>query len=234
MEMPDTFVIATRNTHKVEEIKAILGNAFRYLTLNDFPGAPKVIEDASTFAGNATKKAVELAKWLAETSRSKVSRFGSVFVLADDSGLEVDALDGKPGVHSARFAAEDREHHSNSPDAENNAKLLRLLKDVPAAKRTARFRCVIALAPVASSETQNASPVCMADEAELATRVFDGACEGRIAFGPSGGKGFGYDPLFVPDGFEESFAELGEDVKNRLSHRSKALAAMKTALGVME
>lgn len=232
MQTPDTFVIATRNGHKVEEIKSILGTGFRYMTLNDFPGAPKVVEDAATFAGNATKKAVELACWLAETSRFKIERFGTVFVLADDSGLEVDAIDGKPGVHSARFAALDSGHPGNSPDAENNAKLLRLLNDIPPGKRTARFRCVIAIAPVIFASGEAASPVCTANESELQARTFDGACEGRIALSPSGSKGFGYDPLFVPDGFKESFAELGEDVKNRLSHRSKALSAMKAALGV--
>jgi len=232
MEKPDTFIIATSNSHKVEEIKAILGGSFRYLTLKEFPGAPKVVEDANTFAGNATKKAVELACWLGETSRTKIERLGKVFVLADDSGLEVDAIGGRPGVHSARFASLDSGEPGNSPDAENNAKLLRLLKDVPAEKRTARFRCVVAIAPVTSGGNDVASRVCDANEAELQARTFDGTCEGRIAFGPSGSKGFGYDPLFVPDGFKESFAELGDAVKNRLSHRSKALAAMRVALGV--
>src|ERR1039457_4897983 len=142
-----TLLIATRNAHKVGEIRAILGPRFQFLTLNDFPGAPKVVEDADTFAGNATKKAVELAKWVS----SKHSTFNLQpstpnFVLADDSGLEVDALNGAPGVHSARFAA--LEKSENSHDADNNAKLLRLLKNVPLEKRTARFRCVIALVPV--------------------------------------------------------------------------------------
>ena len=228
-----TFLIATRNTHKVGEIRAILGEDYRYLTLNDFPGAPKVIEDAATFAGNATKKAVELAGWLAETRNPK-SEIRNFFVLADDSGLEVDALNGAPGVYSARFAALDSARPDNSPDAENNAKLLRLLKDVPIEKRTGRFRCVIALTPV-ELESQNskretsASPVCYADELELQTEIFDGACEGRIDFAPRGKGGFGYDPLFIPNGFEQSFAELGEDVKNKLSHRSKALAKLKNS-----
>src|SRR5208337_2775987 len=97
-----TLLIATRNAHKVGEIRAILGAQFQFLTLNDFPAAPKVVEDAPTFAGNAMKKAVELARWLSTDSRFTVhdSHF---FVLADDSGLEVDALAGVPGVHSARF-----------------------------------------------------------------------------------------------------------------------------------
>ncbi|HEV2319356.1 MAG TPA: non-canonical purine NTP pyrophosphatase [Verrucomicrobiae bacterium] len=214
-------LIATRNAHKVSEIQAILGKEFRYLTLNDFPQAPKVIEDANTFAGNAAKKAVELAKWLA----GRTAQLTPDFVLADDSGLEVDALNGAPGVISARFAATDRPE--NSPDADNNAKLLRLLKHVPAGKRTARFRCVIALTPVPSTEIENASPVCYADESELQTQLFDGACQGRIIFEPRGTNGFGYDPLFVPDGFDETFAELGDDVKNKLSHRARALEELK-------
>ena len=232
--MNATFLIATRNAHKVGEIRAILGEQFSYLTLNDFPGAPKVVEDAPTFAGNATKKAVELAKWLGQTRNSKPET-RNIFVLADDSGLEVDALNGAPGVYSARFAAMDSGADGNSQDADNNAKLLRLLKDVPREKRTARFRCVIALTPV-ELETQNAkpetssSPVCYADELELVTEIFDGACEGRIEFAPRGKGGFGYDPLFIPNGFEQSFAELGEDIKNRLSHRSNALAKLKQRL----
>jgi len=219
-----TLLIATRNAHKVGEIRAILGAQFQLLTLNDFPGAPAVIEDAGTFAGNATKKAVELAKWLAvDNSKLKIKNSKPDFVLADDSGLEVDALNGAPGVHSARFAALDK--NENSKDADNNAKLLRLLKDVPLEKRTARFRCVIALVPVPHGKVESASPVCYADEFEAQT--FDGACEGRIQFLPNGHGGFGYDPLFVPDGFTQSFAELGEDVKNKLSHRATALAKLK-------
>src|ERR1700749_4324955 len=127
--MKATFLIATRNAHKVGEIRAILGNDFGYLTLADFPTAPKVVEDAGTFAGNATKKAVELAKWLASTRPSTFDP-RSFLVLADDSGLEVDALNGAPGVYSARFAALDSGNPDNSPDAENNTKLLELFKAV--------------------------------------------------------------------------------------------------------
>ena len=219
-----TILIATRNRHKVEEIRAILGEQFQFLTLNDFPAAPKVVEDADTFAGNATKKAAELAKWLVRIPNSEF-RIPN-FVLADDSGLEVDAMNGAPGVHSARFAALDKTE--NSHDADNNAKLLRLLKDVPVEKRAARFRCVIAFAPVLAGKIEVASPVCYADE--FAEQIFDGACEGKIIFAPHGQNGFGYDPLFVPDGFNQTFAELGEDVKNRLSHRAKALEKLKRFL----
>jgi XTP/dITP diphosphohydrolase len=219
-----TLLIATRNAHKVGEIRAILGAHFQFLTLNDFPAAPKVVEDALTFTGNASKKAIKLAQWL---SGSQLSIFNShpFFVLADDSGLKVDALNGAPGVHSARFAAVDSAKSGNTPDADNNAKLLRLLQNVPDQKRTARFRCVIALVPVPVGKIEVASPVCYADELEPQT--FDGVCEGRMLFEPRGKKGFGYDPLFVPVGFEQTFAELGEDVKNQLSHRAKALAKLK-------
>ena len=224
-----TLVLSTRNQHKIGEIRAILQESFRYLTLDDFPTARHIVEDAQSFAGNATKKAVQLAEWLApmpgESMISKTAQASAegVFVLADDSGLEVDALGGAPGVHSARFAALDSRASSNSPDAENNAKLLRLLEDVPWPDRTARFRCVIALTPILAPRSQNASPVCLANEFELQTRIFEGKCEGRIALSASGQNGFGYDPLFVPDGFERSFAELSNSTKNQISHRARAL-----------
>lgn len=219
-----TLLIATRNQHKVGEIRAILGAGFQLMTLTNFGGAPKTVEDADTFAGNATKKAGELAKWLVEKHATFNSQRSTPdFVLADDSGLEVDALKGAPGVHSARFAALDKSE--NSRDEDNNAKLMNLLKDVPLAKRTARFRCVIALVPVPDDGIAGSSPVCFADEFDA--QIFDGACEGKIQLSASGQGGFGYDPLFVPDGFTQSFAELGEYVKNRLSHRAKALEKLK-------
>ena len=219
-----TLLLATRNAHKVDEMRAILGNQFQFLTLNDFPNVPKVTEDAGTFAGNATKKALELARWLATDPRFTVhdSQF---FVLADDSGLEVDALNGAPGVHSARFAGINSGKSENSSDAENNAKLLRLLQNVPLEKRVARFRCVVALVAVPTGKIEVTSPVCYANEFEW--RTFDGVCEGKIIFKPRGKNGFGYDPLFMPDGFEKTFAELGDEVKNKLSHRAKALAKLK-------
>jgi XTP/dITP diphosphohydrolase len=212
-----TLLLATRNTHKVGEIQTILGDGFDFLTLRDFPDAPPVVEDADSFAGNATKKAAALADWLARTRDVKLEP-RNLFVLADDSGLEVDALHGAPGVHSARFAARDAGGPGNSSDADNNAKLLRLLKDVPLPGRTARFRCVLALV---ASNLERGTP---------SPKLFDGTCEGRILFAASGRGGFGYDPLFVPDGFELSFAELGEDVKNRLSHRAVALKKLRAFL----
>lgn len=232
-------LIATRNAHKAGEIRAVLGHSFQFLTLNNFPNAPAVVEDAPTFADNATKKAVELAKWLQRqfpSSQTPDARLD--FVLADDSGLEVDVLNGVPGVHSARFAAMDSTKTGNTPDAENNAKLLRLLKKVPAEKRTARFHCVLALAavchreaPAAPKRSEGRSPVCYANELEAPVELFEGACEGRIIFEPHGQNGFGYDPLFVPTGFEQTFAELGADVKNKLSHRAQALHKLREYLG---
>src|SRR5438105_15904526 len=111
-----TLILATGNEHKVEEIRGILGERFHYLTLIDFPNAPKVVEDAGSFAGNATKKALELTKWLAKTQPaiSQLKGGEDVFVLADDSGLEVEALNGAPGIHSARFAVLDQRNATNS------------------------------------------------------------------------------------------------------------------------
>lgn len=226
MQTAATLLIATRNLHKVGEIQALLGDHCKCMTLRDFPGALEVVEDGLTFASNATKKAVTLARWLAGLPREK--RMAD-FVLADDSGLEVDALNLAPGVHSARFAAMDTGTPGNSPDKENNAKLLRLLGEVPENARTARFRCVIALTPVLE-EHSLASPACEADPWELGTELFNGVCEGRMAFEPRGSNGFGYDPLFIPLGFDQSFAELGDATKNSLSHRAKALEGVKAHL----
>ena len=219
-------LIATRNQHKVEEIKSILGPHLEYFTLTNFPNSPSVVEDAPDFAGNATKKSVSLANWLAAQGNPRHIDY----VLADDSGLEVDPLNRAPGVHSARFAALDTGSPNNSPDSENNAKLLRLLKNIHAEKRTARFRCVIAFTPVPDAQTDVGSKTCEANEAELATETFDGACEGRIIDAPRGDHGFGYDPLFIPNGFSETFAELGDSTKNRISHRSAALAKLRARL----
>ncbi len=217
-------IIATRNAHKVEEIRAILGGGFRYLSLREFPEAPPVHEDQPTFQKNAAKKAKGLARWLNYLPGAELRIPGaSASVLADDSGLEVDALNGAPGVHSARFAALEGGRAGaavtgNTPDADNNARLLQLLQDVPVEKRTARFRCVLSLIPVKPPQ-----PV-------LAGQLFEGTCEGAIAMRPSGSGGFGYDPLFVPRGEMVSFAELGAEVKNRISHRAQALLAMKKYL----
>ena len=192
------------------------------MTLRDLKEPPEVLEDASTFEGNATKKAVTLARFVQDRLRVD-------YVLADDSGLEVDALKGAPGVHSSRFAALDSGAAGNSPDVENNAKLLRLLSNIPPEKRTARFRCVIALTPVIDVEPSS-SNLCYANEAELLTELFSGVCEGKILNAPKGSHGFGYDPLFLPDGFDQTFGELGDEPKNKISHRARALDKLKTFL----
>jgi len=183
-------VLATRNKKKVEEIKKIfgpMGAASKIYTLDDFPAMEDVVEDGVTFQANAVKKAKQIARATGMTA------------LADDSGLEVDALDGNPGVYSARYAGEDAD------DLANNDKLLNALKDIPAEKRGAQFVCCIALA---SSE---------------GIRTFIGDVRGRIGTEPKGVSGFGYDPLFYPEGSERTFAEMSDTEKNAISHRANAL-----------
>ena len=213
-----TLFIATGNAHKVQELRAVLGDAFCVFSQRDAGVTLEPAETGATFAANAVIKAVTWAAYLA----ANVCDLGAQFVLADDSGLEVDALGGAPGVHSARFAALDDGRPGNSLDAENNAKLLRLLAPFSPEQRRARFRCVLALVPV----TPGATP----DELAATARFFDGTCEGRIALKPAGQGGFGYDPLFVPDGFGKSFAELGEAEKNKISHRARALEKLRVRL----
>lgn len=194
--MTTRLVIASRNEKKKRELLQIIeGLELDVVTLNEYPNAPEVEEDGLTFRENAIKKAREIAQ------------FTGCVTLADDSGLEVDALGGRPGVYSARFAGEP------SNDERNNQKLLEMLQGVPAPERGARFRCVIAIAfPDGRIETA------------------EGTCEGQIGFTPGGLGGFGYDPLFIPDGFNQTFAELSPEVKNRISHRGKALQEASTRL----
>ena len=194
-------LIATRNAHKATEVRQMLTTDC--LNLDAFPDAPSIAEVADTFAGNAALKAQGLARWLAKRETAVTH------VLADDSGLEVDALDGVPGVHSARFASN---NGTNSPDADNNAKLLQLLEGHPVTQRTARFRCVLALVKTARPDS---------------VQWFEGTCEGTIAKSAAGKGGFGYDPLFIPQGHKRTFAELGSEIKNQLSHRAAALARLK-------
>ncbi len=188
-------LVATHNAGKLREIQAILGSDVTLKTMSGYPEIPEVVENGETFEANAIKKAVEVAE------------VTGMVTLADDSGLEVDALDGAPGVYSARFAG------PNATDDLNNAKLLNLLADIPEAERQARFRCVIAVA----------SP---GDEPKTET----GAWEGRIVNEARGGQGFGYDPLFFSPEHGKTSAELPRDTKNRASHRGKALRAAKTAI----
>lgn len=182
-------LIATHNQHKLTEIQQIFKlPGTDLISAADIPGlALEVVEDVDTFEGNALKKARELAQ------------VTKLWTIADDSGLEVKALNNAPGVHSARYAGEP----SNS--AANNAKLLTVLADHP--DRRARFRCAIAL--------------CAPDGRSW---VVDGSCTGQIIHQERGAHGFGYDPLFIPDGYDQTFAELDSATKNRISHRAHALA----------
>ncbi len=190
-------LVASRNSHKTKEIAAILGSGFAVSDLTEWPELPEPVEDGATFEANARIKALAAAKYFAEP------------VLADDSGLEVDALGGAPGVISARYAG------PRASDAANRAKLLRALEEVGARGRlrTARFRCVLVL---------------VRGHDILATT--QGTVEGVIGTAERGAEGFGYDSLFIPDGRCCSFAELPAEEKNRMSHRGRALAAMREAL----
>lgn len=222
-----TLLVAARDARKIEEIRSVLGEQFSILTLKNLSEVPKVNEDAPTFTGNATKKAVEVAQWFFNSQHAGVEP-RPAFVLAMDSGLEVDALSGAPGVHSAHFAAQDGDADGGPPsDLNNNAKLLRLLKDVPQEKRTARFRCALALVPAPRGKAEGAGPGRHVNGAEMQTKLFEGVCEGRIISEPRGKNGFGYDPLFVPNGSEQTFAELDAAAKSRVSHRSQALSKVK-------
>lgn len=212
----ETVLLATRNPHKMEELRAILGQGLCYRLLTDWPDAPPLCETGATFVENATAKVTQVLAWLDRRvpAAGEPRLAGSWWVLADDSGLEVEALGGLPGVHSARFAALDTGLAGNSPDGENNAKLLRLLRHVPEDQRRARFRCVIAVGRWPKGPGQDD------------IHCFQGVCEGRIGLEPRGSGGFGYDPLFLPSGYDQTFAELGPEVKNRISHRARALAEL--------
>jgi len=187
-------VLATRNKNKVEEIREILKmyldnevfSQIELLSSADFQ-IPEIEEDGETYEENALKKAREVYK------------FTKLPSLADDSGIEVEILGGRPGVFSARYAGE------GATDEENNKKLLKELENVPIEKRKAKFKCVIAYV----------------DSVE--ERIFYGETSGKVIFEPLGDGGFGYDPLFLPDGFDLTYAQLPGEVKNRISHRSKAL-----------
>jgi XTP/dITP diphosphohydrolase len=194
-----SILVATTNPGKLTELRALLANLpVEVLTVADVLGQVQpVVEDGETFEANAQKKAREVAQ------------AAQMITLADDSGLEVDALGGRPGVRSARFAKE------GATDAENNAALLEMMQDVDDGQRTARFRCTIALCDPWAPEQ---------------SAVVEGRCEGSIARNPSGAGGFGYDPLFVVSGLDRTMAELGAEEKNRISHRARALEAIRPML----
>jgi len=193
-------LLATRNEGKRRELAALLeGLDVQVLSLREVGDVPEVVEDGATFADNAIKKAREVA---AATGLP---------TLADDSGLEVDALGGAPGVYSARYAGE------GASDAANNEKVLAALHGVPAAERGARYRVVLALHD--PSGPLGATP-----------HLEHGVCEGRIREVPAGQGGFGYDPLFEPVGFDCTMAELDATRKNRISHRGQAMALLRRFL----
>ena len=189
-------VVATRNIGKVKEIKAILEDMnVEVYSLRDFEEMPEIVEDGETFEENASKKA------------RVISKCTKKLTIADDSGLEVDFLGGRPGVKSSRFSGEEGNY------LKNNELLLQLMDGVPKYKRGARFVCVISIAK---------------DGKVL--KVVRGTCSGMIAFEMKGKTGFGYDPLFVDPKSNKTFAELGPRVKNKISHRYRALKKAKTAI----
>ena len=193
-------VLATRNRHKGEELAALLGDlGIRIRTLDEFPGAPDVVEDGNTCEANAVKKATAIA---AATGLAAV---------ADDTGLEVDALDGRPGVYAARYAGEQATYE------DNYKKLLRELSGVPRGRRTARFITVAAIALPWNG-----------------VQIATGRLEGLIAEEPTGSRGFGYDPVFFLPELGKTLAELSADEKNRISHRAKAFIQAKDLLRSMQ
>ena len=186
MPSPPRLIVATRNIHKTAEIQALLGGRFEVLDATHFADFPQIAETGSTFLENAMLKA------------EGISRCVDGWVLADDSGLEVDALGGAPGVWSSSFGGEEGNH------ALNNASLIKEMTGKT--ERSARFRCTMVLAKDGSAQAD-----------------FHGIVEGRITEDLRGIGGFGYDPLFVPLGHQQTFGELGATLKNRLSHRARAL-----------
>ncbi|HLQ96679.1 MAG TPA: XTP/dITP diphosphatase [Pseudogracilibacillus sp.] len=190
-------IVATKNKGKAKEFQSLFEPyGITIKTLHDFSNEmPDIEETGSTFQENARLKAEGISKLLKKP------------VIADDSGLEVRALDGRPGVYSARFAGEPTD------DSRNNDKLLRMLNDIPSAERQAQFTCVLALS--------------IPDEDTIYAK---GSCEGKIATGLTGEAGFGYDPLFIPNGYTETMAQLGNEEKNKISHRYHALKVMEQTL----
>jgi len=186
-------IVATKNKKKLEEIKEILKDLdLKITSLADYPKVPRIIENGKTFKENAIKKAV------------KIAAFTQKLTLGEDSGLEVIALGGKPGIYSSRFSGK------NKSDFQNNLKVLKLLNGLPLSKRRARYVCAVALA----------------DKNGL-IKVVEGTCSGLIGFEPKGHFGFGYDPLFIIPRYKKTFAQLGPKIKHKISHRFKALKKAK-------
>lgn len=188
-------VLATRNKHKIEEIKTLTRElGIEILTLNDFPNIPHLIEDGSTFQENALMKA------------RQVFQHTKLPSLADDSGLEVFFINKRPGVWSARYTGE------GATDEKNNDKLLKEMRGVAPRRRTAQFVAVLALVGNGFEE------------------LTEGICPGKLAESPRGTNGFGYDPIFIPDGYTRTYAELIAEEKNVISHRARAMEKMREVL----
>ena len=193
---PRKVLLATRNKGKVREIRKLLkGLGVRIQSLHDLPEAPEVVEDGSSFGENALKK----ARFYAALSR--------MLTISDDSGVEVEALKGQPGVYSARYAGE------GSSDRENNQKLLKEMEGIPSPRRGAWFRCTIA---IVSPEGKEA--------------VAEGSCKGKIGFKETGKRGFGYDPLFILPRYGKTMAQFTLEEKNKISHRGKALRKLRSII----
>ncbi len=188
-------ILATRNQHKIKELDYFLADLpIEVSTLNDYPTVPSLVEDGTTFEENAIMKA------------RRVFEETGVLSLSDDSGLEVYFMNGRPGVHSARYAG------TKSNDDANNSKLLFEMRGVPPRRRGAQFRAVLALVGKGIEETTQ------------------GLCPGKLAESPRGINGFGYDPIFIPESYSRTYAELSAEEKNSLSHRSKAFEKMRDVL----
>ena len=201
----NTIVIGSFNREKAAEMAELLKDLRMSMkALNGFPRIRPVPETSRTFAENARIKALGIARQLNAATHGRAPLLG---VVADDSGLEVDALNGRPGVMSARYISE------TATDPERVRRLLLELGDLPPARRTARFRCHIAFA-----------------EGERVLLEAEGVVEGAIGFQAVGSFGFGYDPIFIPQGYDNTFAELGPDVKHRISHRAEALRSFRDKL----
>ena len=196
-------VFATNNKHKLEEIRSILGDDFEVLSLSDIGCHEDIPETSDTLEGNAMQKAQYV-----------FDKYGYA-CFADDTGLEVEALGGEPGIYSARYAALDGDDSISHDSEANMAKLLRKLEGVE--NRKARFRTVIALIT-----TKDNSPSLIGREG-VGLLLFEGIVNGSIISERRGGEGFGYDPIFQPEGYDQTFAELGSEIKNHISHRARAV-----------
>lgn len=189
-------VVATKNKKKLEEIREILEDLnLKITSLSNYRRIPRIIENGRTFKENAVKKAI------------KIARFTKKLTLGEDSGICVDALKGKPGIYSSRFAGRDKD------DLKNNLKLLKLLADLPLNKRKAHYACAVALA-----------------DKDGLVGVVEGRCSGLIGFALKGNFGFGYDPVFVVPKYKKTFAQLGPSIKHKMSHRFRALRKAKNII----